>query len=265
MDLVARELVDELVTRAGNPDQPFGLYLIAGDDPASELGRDVEREVFLEFFGNSRELLADEYGAYDPSSIFLVVVDHTRLVSAGVLRLIMPSTVGLKTVHDLEEVWGVPFAEACERAGITTDPARLWDVSTIAVRPEYRGSATDGLISAACLQGVIQVGRACGVEYYVTTLDMIVLKLVQELCSRPLSPFPGVEPMRYLDSPASVPLYLDMDSYCSRLRSEEPAAAATWVDGRGFEAAMSTPDWTAAEVIRRSRAAAGAESPTPAG
>jgi hypothetical protein len=255
MDLAERELVAELAERAGNPHQPFGLYALGSDDPAAEVGRTVEREVFFEYFGNTREFLAHEYDPYEAGSVYLLVVDHARLVAAGVLRLIMPTPFGLKTLHDLERVWGEDVDDVLERTGLSFDMDRIWDVSTIAVRPDYRGSATDGLISASCLQGVIQVGHSCDVQYFVTTLDMVVLKLVQDLCNRPLSMFRGVEPMRYLDSPASVPLYLDVAGYSNRLRAEDPATAHIFVEGGGFEEAMSTPDWSTVEhLASRTRA-----------
>jgi hypothetical protein len=255
MDLVEGELVASLIDEWGEQTQPFGMYALASDHPAAELGRQVEREVFFEFFGNSKELLANEYEPYETGSVYLLVVDHRRLAAAGVLRLIMPTPFGLKTLHDLEHVWGEDLDDVLARTGISFDLERVWDVSTIAVRPEYRGSATDGLISASCLQGVIQVGHACNVQYFVTTLDMVVLKLVQDLCNRPLSLFRGVEPMRYLDSPASVPLYLDVAGYSSRLRAEDPTTAEMFVEGRGFESAMSTPDWSTVEqMMSRTRA-----------
>jgi hypothetical protein len=255
MDLAERELVAELAELAGDPSQPFGLYALGSEHPGAALGRQVEREVFFEFFGNSPELLAQEYDPYEPGSVYLLVVDHQQLVAAGVMRLMVPTPFGLKTLHDLERVWGEQLDDVLQRTGISFDLDRVWDVSTIAVRPAYRGTATDGLISASCLQGVIQIAHACDVQYFVTTLDMVVLKLVQDLCGRPLSMFRGVEPMRYLDSPASVPLYLDVAGYCNRLRAEDPATCAMFVEGKGFEAAMSTPDWSDVErIANRTRA-----------
>ena len=249
MDLAERELVAELAQGGGDPSQPFGMYALGSEHPAAGLGRQIEREVFFEFFGNSPELLAEEYDPYEPGSVYLLVVDHLQLVAVGVLRLIMPTPYGLKTLHDLEHVWGEQLDDVLHRTGLAFDLERVWDVSTIAVRQSYRGAASNGLISATCLQGVMQVARACDVQYFVTTLDMVVLKLVQDLCNRPLSMFRGVEPMRYLDSPASVPLYLDVEGYGSRLRAEDPPTYDMFIDGKGFETAMSTPDWSDVERI----------------
>jgi hypothetical protein len=251
MHLAERELAEQLVARDGDsPAQPFGIYAVPADDPASELGRAVEREVFMEFFGNTPELLAAEYDPYEPGTLFLVALDHCRLVAVGVERFIMPSAAGLKTLHDLERVWKESLPDVLSRSAVELEPARTWDVSTIAVRAEYRGKASNGMISAAFLRGVIQLGHTFAVKHFVTTLDLVVYRMVQELCSRPLNSFAGVEPMRYLDSPASVPLYLDMDEYCTRLRAD-PDAYEMWIRGRGLEAAIAMPDWSALPALIR--------------
>ncbi len=245
MDLNERELVDELIGRGGPiPAQPFGMYAVRADDPAAELGRAVEREVFMEFFGNSPELLAAEYDPYEIGTMFLLIVDHRRLVAAGAERFIMPSAAGLKTLHDIERVWQQSLPDVLERSGVDLDVDRTWDVATIGVRAEYRGDASNGLLSASFLQGVIQLGHAFGVKHFVTTLDLVVYRLVQDLCGRPLASFAGIEPMRYLDSPASVPLYIDMADYADRLRAD-PAQYDMWIDGRGLEAAIALPAWRA--------------------
>jgi hypothetical protein len=249
-----RELTDELIARSGDvPGQPFGLYAVLADDPAAALGRTVEREVFMEFFGNTEELLAAEYEPYEIQTLFLIAVDHRRLVPVGVERFIMPSHAGLKTLHDIERVWGQSTDEVLSRAGIVLSESRSWDVATIAIRPEYRGKASDGMLSASFLQGVIQLGHAFGVTHFFTTLDLVVYRMVQELCGKPLKHFPGVEPMRYLDSPASVPLYIDMADYCSRLR-QDPAQYEMWIEGKGFEAAIATPVWGALPRLMQPRA-----------
>jgi len=71
------ELADELIDER-HPTEPFGVYLLAPEDPRAELGRHVERAVFLETFGNIGQLLASEYATYEAASVFFVVIDHRR-------------------------------------------------------------------------------------------------------------------------------------------------------------------------------------------
>ena len=108
MDLALRELAESVIESSG-AEQPFSLHLIASTDAAAELGRSVEREVFGEVFGNSPELLAAEYAQYEPASVFLVVLDNRRLLPAGVMRLIVSGAQGLKSLDDIERVWGQPI------------------------------------------------------------------------------------------------------------------------------------------------------------
>ena len=250
VDLAERELAEELVARRGEPDTPFGLYAVWSEDPAADLGRAVERDVFFEAFGNTPDLLAQEYDVYEPASLFLIAVDHNRLLPAGVLRLITATPIGLKTLHDIERVWGESLDDVLERSGVTFHPERVWDGATMAVRREYRASATDGIISASFLQSVPQLGHVFPIDYVLATVDVVVLKLIQDMCARPMHAFKGVEPIRYLDSPLSVPAYFDIAEYTERVRPD-PSLYEMWIEGKGFEAAISTPDW--AELARVTR------------
>src|ERR1700716_3055596 len=47
-----RELGSRVVAEAGQPSEPFGVYVFAADAPESELARHVEREGFYEYFHN---------------------------------------------------------------------------------------------------------------------------------------------------------------------------------------------------------------------
>ena len=105
------DLTRSVVEAEGRGDTPFGLYVVRGDEAASEMGRSVEREVFYDFFGNSPELLAAEYQRYDDASLFLCVVDHLRMRSVGVFRIVLPSDAGFKTFHDMEKEWGLEIPE----------------------------------------------------------------------------------------------------------------------------------------------------------
>jgi len=113
VDIVRAELGDlvEELTAVRQPTQPFGVYVNRFDDPGAELGRFVERGVFLEVFGNTPEQLAHEYDQYEPGSIFVTVVDHARQVPAGTMRVLVPSAAGFKSLDDVHAGWGVPLPE----------------------------------------------------------------------------------------------------------------------------------------------------------
>lgn len=240
------EMAADLVSEAGRADAPFGLYVLSGRDPRAELGRSVEREVFLEFFGNSPALLAEEYDPYEPTSLFFVVIDHGRRVPAGVMRVVLPSPVGHKSLDDLARVWGESADAVCARTGVDLGDARVWDIATLAAAPDYRGAATGGLVSLALYQAVGMLAARDGVDFLVAVLDLVVLDLVQSRIGRPFDRFDGIEPVAYLDSPASLPVYCDFPGHESRIRLLDPTMHALLYLGEGLEAAMSSPDWDTA-------------------
>jgi hypothetical protein len=233
-----RELGGRVVGAAGRPSEPFGVYAFAADAPESELARHVEREVFYEFFKNTPELLAEEYGPYEASTLFVCVLDHRRRLPAGVIRLVLPSPVGLKSLGDVDSVWGHRLDDVLARTNLTLESDRVWDVATLAVDPEYRGRATDGLVSLALYQGVAQLALRCNVRWVVTILDLVVLRLLQQATSQAFQGFAGLEPRPYLDSPASLPVYSDLDAYFPRLETADPSMYEILFDGRGLEAAV---------------------------
>jgi hypothetical protein len=237
-----RELGGRVVAAAGQPSEPFGVYAFAADAPESELARHVEREVFYEFFNNTPELLAAEYGPYEASSIFLCVLDHRRRLPAGVMRLVLPSLGGVKSLADIESVWGQRLDDVLERTNLTLEADHVWDIATLAVDSEYRGRATDGLVSLALYQGLAQVALRCNVRWVVTILDLVVLDLIQQATSHPFQRFAGLEPFPYLDSPASLPVYSDVDAYFPRLETADPSMYEILFEGRGLEAAVRPLD-----------------------
>jgi hypothetical protein len=225
------------------PDTHFGVYALTAADPLSELARHVERVVFDEFFGNSPELLAEQYGPYEASTQFFVVLDHRRRLPAGAIRLLRPSANGFKSLLDIETVWGHPLDDTLARTGLALEHGRVWDIATLAVAPDYRGKATNHLISLALCQAVCMAAQVVDVRWLVTILDMIVLDMLQQRLGGPFRRFAGLEPLRYLDSPASLPVYCDLAAHRSHLSATDPAMHALLYAGRGLETTVATPEW----------------------
>ena len=237
-----RDLGGRVIAAAGQPSQPFGVYAVEAHEPESELARHVERKVFYEFFKNTPELLAAEYGPYEDSTLFVCVLDHRRRLPAGVIRLVLPSAAGLKSLDDVEAVWGHRLDDVLGRTGTSLEMDRTWDVATLAVDAEYRGRATDGLVSLGLYQAVAQLAVRCHVRWVVTILDLVVLDLIQQATSKAFESFSGLEPLRYLDSPSSLPVYCDLDAYFPRLETADPSMHEILYDGRGLEPAVRPLD-----------------------
>ena len=129
-----------------------------------------------------------------------------------------------------------------ERTNLRLEADSAWDVATLAVDSEYRGRATDGLVSLGLYQGVAQLALRCHVKWVVTILDLVVLNLLQGAMADPFERFAGLEPLPYLDSPASLPVYSDLDAYFARLETADPSMYEILFDGRGLEAAVRPLD-----------------------
>ncbi len=85
-----------------------------------------------------------EFGPYDESSAFFLAVDTHEKVPAGVLRMIRNSSVGLKTIVDLDDSIKspiaptmIPPADVMRHRGID-DLDRCWDGATAAIPRRYR-------------------------------------------------------------------------------------------------------------------------------
>jgi hypothetical protein len=241
MDL--QDMATSVMLEEGRTSAPFGLYVIPSLDPRSQLGRHVEHAVFGEFFGETEEFLRQEYDRYEHSSTFLVVIDHVRRLPAGVVRMILPSPAGLKSLNDLEPIWGVDADSVLARSDIVFNPEATWDVATIAVLPEYRSSSTNGLISLALIQAVSTLGASAGVELGVAVFDVVALELIQAVCARAWKPFKGLDPKGYLGSPLSIACYCDLQDYGKRLAFTNPDLYEMLWLGRGLEAGVSSPQW----------------------
>jgi hypothetical protein len=224
------------------PQTPFGVYLFAADEHASALGRYVEEQVFAEAFGNSSELLEREYGAYEAATAFLVVIDHRRLLPAGAMRLITPSAAGFKTLDEIGAVWQQPLDEVMLHTALTLPPDRVWDVATLAVAPDYRGKATAGLVSMALYRGLCRGAVACGVDWWVTILDAVVLRMLQWQLHKPFTTFQRVAPMPYLGSASSVPVWSNINAWRQRLAEEDGATYELLFADSELDAAVSGPD-----------------------
>ena len=266
LDLVREELRDLADNLIGpqTPATAFGVYTCLDREPGAELARFVEQRVFLEAFANTPDLLTVEYERYEPGSVFFVVLDHQRRVPAGMMRIIVPTPAGLKSLDDIERVWGAPVDDALARVDDAWDRDRLWDLATLGVNPEYRGNAALGLVTQGLLQSVNQVALRCGLLRYVTILDVPVLRMLQWKIGRPFHAFPGLEPRSYLGSEASVPMWCDMALWDASLAARDETMHQVLFAGTGLEPVLYAPDWDATAARVRTLLPTASRGPTPA-
>src|SRR5271156_1261306 len=202
--------------------QPMGIYLFRPDEPGAALPLHVERTVFEEAFDNAPKLLASELGPYDHASLLICVMDQHRRLPAGMLRLIFPSSQGLKSLNDIKPLWGIPYEEMFAYSEIDFDAHMTWDIATLAIAPEYRSAAFQGMVTMALFQAISLVGMRCGFESSVAVLHLPILRILQWKLHHPFGEPLGVEPRGYLESPASLPVWMRLPDWHQRLSERDP-------------------------------------------
>jgi hypothetical protein len=187
--------------------EPFGTYVFVTSDPAAEIARGLERRVFLDAFGNTAELLVKEYQPYERASFFVCVINHRRRVCAAMMRVIVPIAdgPGLKSLLDVEPVWGQSAAALLGAAGVELDASRTWDLATLAVDREYRSGTALGLMHIGLYQAVARLARYFAVNWLVAILDYPVYRLIRLQLRRIFVAYGEERP--YLGSARSVPAY----------------------------------------------------------
>lgn len=202
--------------------------------PVLDAARACEAEVFLAWYGNTAEQLAEEYDGY--SSVFIALADDAGDV-AGACRLIVPGAAGLKTLHDVGgPPWHLDGPRAARAAGLLLEST--WDVATLGVRD---GSRAGGVMAAAALyHGLILATRVNEVTSLVSILDERVRSLLRSV-GVVTHPLPGATTAPYLGSKASTPVYGKMAQALDTWRRIAPDAFKLIALGNGLHG-VSTPD-----------------------
>ena len=98
-------------------------------------------------------------------------------------------------------------------------------------------------MSLALYQAIIMSALATNAPWLVAVMDVAVIDLLSERIGSPFSRYPDVLPQNYLDSPASLPVYVDLPAYGERLAVVDANMHSILFQGTGLEAALRTPDW----------------------
>jgi hypothetical protein len=137
--------------------------------------------------------------------------------------------------------------------GIEYDLNRTWNLSTLAVAPEYRHAPFQGLITIALVQATTQLVQRSGVNTMIAALYLPVLRMLRWKLHLPFTKFVGIDerPYPYEHSPLSLLTWFHVQDWYDRLAKRDPALFDIMVNGKGFEPAIRTPDWdAAAERVR---------------
>ncbi len=200
--------------------------------------RECEAEVFLHWYGNTPEQLADEYGPYEDASVFLAITDsHDDVVAA--MRLLTPGgSAGLKTLQDVAGApWHVDGSRVAAAADL--DLTTTWEIATLTSR---RVQAASQLRNAMALyHGFSHVSRVNSMSAFVAILDSRVRRLLDQV-GYVTQNLPGTRPGPYLGSESSVPVFANMARMVGAQRREHPEAFALVTMGIGLDGIDVPPD-----------------------
>ena len=229
-----------------NVPEPFGTYLFLGSDPGAEIARDLERSAFLEAFGNTPELLYDEYNRYEPASLFFCVIDHRRKVCAGMMRVIVPieGGPGLKSLVDVEPIWGQTAEELFRASALDYDLGATWDMATLAVERDYRTAASLGLMHIGMYQALARLARHFKVKWLVAIQDYAVYRLIRLQLRRAFVAYGEERP--YLGAERSVPSCCAIQKMEIETREADPTLHELIYVGSTLKAALRQIDLDAA-------------------
>jgi hypothetical protein len=197
---------------------------------------DCEEAVFLQAFGNTKSQLNSEYETYNEQSIFLAVADAEGYVY-GACRLITPGPAGLKTLNDVaREPWGVDGGRSARAAGV--DPADAWDIATLGVREELRGTRV--MVSMALYHGILVASRVNDVTWATAIMDEHARRVLT-MAGYVMPALPGTAPAPYLGSPSSTPMYGHFANVMDAQRRLNPDAYRLMTMGIGLDG-ISVPE-----------------------
>lgn len=208
-------------------------------DPAGAVlasARDCEAEVFLRWFGNTREQLAQEYEPYEDATVFVAVADEQDHVLAAVRLLAPGGRNGFKTLVDVGAApWNVDGERSARAAGI--DLATTWEVATLGVRTGVVGGTRLALV---LYHALMTVAHENAMSTFVAVLDVRVQRLLASV-GIVTHPLPGTGVASYLGSAASVPVYCHYAPMRDNQRRDLPDACRLVTLGIGLDGVQVPP------------------------
>lgn len=211
--------------------KPIGVYVLSGDSASSDIGRNLEREVFEHYFGNSAEVMFSEYGKYENQSEFVVVVDHLRQMPVGVVRLMKHGVTPVKTIVDVthhSSPWQLTKAAVIKHHDIKLES--VWDIATIAVKRKYRSRMYRRYVKALLLHSIYLHAIRNSALHWVALLDDIHLNSFIDL-GIPVDTINDSSGKPYLGSKSTTPVIVDISKVKQGILQKSRFTHSFLIDG----------------------------------
>lgn len=196
-------------------EQPrLSFHVLEPGDANYEWGLQVEKDVFAIEFGDSPELIEQEYYKYNPYSTLLVVRDEKANIPIGMWRVIHNNQdVGFKTYNDIQREdlgWKRRMDDVLAENGLELPPEKTVDLGSVAILKQYRGNMEGAQAGIALYKGMIEYSRQHGIEYWVGIIDRKPFESVtQKRFGGIFRQFKGLGYERYMGSEQSTPVYAE--------------------------------------------------------
>lgn len=245
----------------------WAVMALDGDDPFADVARYVECEKFSKLFDLTPEDMRTEYGKYDSSSIFILVVDcHAETPKpASMIRITRNADEGIKTFNTLtsqtQELnpW---YEELSEEAGVpletiasekvkellvnlmgNIDLNTTWGIESMAALDGYDGShgALDQAtfpLYAACLQ----LSDLLEQRTWISGQDIKPYQQMQEMFAEPWEIIGGMPAKVFEGTPVLPTVIPDMAVAEERLRNFSSETADMMIKLGGLAATYAMPD-----------------------
>jgi len=190
----------------------------------------------LQWYGNTRQQLADEYDRYESTSVFVALADERDDV-LGIVRFVVPGVAGLKTLNDV----GLPPWNALpvrSAAAARIDPTTTWDCATMGLRADR--SQSTARLSLALYHGLLLALRVNQVHTVIAVLDERARRLLSSV-GLVLHTIPGTTTAPYLGSAASTPVFAHLAAGLDQQRRLAPEAHRLVTLGIGLDG-ISVPE-----------------------
>lgn len=251
----------------------FAVAYLDADSPYAEIPRSVETRVFADWFykdlgpeDGMRQVL-EEYGKYDPASVFVSVLDVSdpgSIRSASALRIIKHSDLGFKDVNDLVESPLSPWLDEIKDEYFDPeeeyDPAVAWhrlgkravgseivladslDIASHASEQTY--ASTNGDLNGPSMlfyHACVRWAQAHGKENLLAIFDKKPFANLQQF-GEPFDTYEGLNWHPYGGPGDTLPAFCIIEKGIKKIRQHNEFVAQVFIDGSGLDKHALLPD-----------------------
>ena len=224
----------------------LSFHVLEPGDANYGWGLQVEKDVFASEFGDSPELIEQEYYKYNPYSTLLVVRDEKANMPIGMWRVIHNNKdVGFKTYNDIQREdlgWKRRMDDVLLQTELELPPEKTVDLGSVAILKQYRENLEGAQAGIALYKGMIEYSKQHGIEYWVGIIDRKPFELVtQKRFGGIFHQFKSLGYEKYMGSEQSTPVYAEVARVPEIIKAHSEMFYKLIVEAEGLGEFVSFP------------------------